>query len=161
MPVTRRHISHVVPNAVRPSRFVTLSDERGDGQIRTNGEENLTGILEMRSERNTGTAERDVGDRLRRECTAARIILRSDLKKWDVGAGTGSSWHRVFLVSLCLSVYKRMLGWFPTLPVATACFLYNPPDLNFLDPYFIFMYMHYNHCHRATAHLQFYIYIYI
>jgi len=47
-----------------------------------------------------------------------------------------------------------MLRWFPRLQVATACFSYNPPDLNFLDPYFIFMYMHYNHCHRATAYLQ-------
>ena len=37
---------------------------------------------------------------------------------------------------------------------ATACFSCSPPDLNFLDPYFIFMYMHYNHCHRATTHLQ-------
>ena len=51
-------------------------------------------------------------------------------------------------------VYKRMLTWFPRLQVATACFSCNPPDLNFLDPYFIFMYMHYNHCHRVTAHLQ-------
>jgi hypothetical protein len=47
-----------------------------------------------------------------------------------------------------------MLRWFPTLPVATACFSCSPPDLNFSDPYFIFMYMHYNHCHWATAHLQ-------
>ena len=38
--------------------------------------------------------------------------------------------------------------------VATACFSCNPPDLNFLDPYFIFMYMHNNHCYRVTAHLQ-------
>ena len=38
--------------------------------------------------------------------------------------------------------------------VATARFSCTPPDLNFLDPYFIFMYMHYNHCHRATAHFQ-------
>jgi len=37
---------------------------------------------------------------------------------------------------------------------ATACFSCSPPDLNFLDPQFIFMYTHYNHCHRATAHLQ-------
>jgi len=36
----------------------------------------------------------------------------------------------------------------------TPCFSRSPPDLNFLDPYFIFMYMHYNHCHRATVHLQ-------
>jgi hypothetical protein len=26
------------------------------------------------------------------------------------------------------------------------------PHTTFLDPYFIFMYMHYNHCHRATIH---------
>ena len=47
-----------------------------------------------------------------------------------------------------------MLRWFPRLQVATACFLCSPPNLNFLAPYFIFMYAHYNHCHRATAHLQ-------
>jgi hypothetical protein len=35
---------------------------------------------------------------------------------------------------------KRMLRWFPRLQVATACFSCSPPDLNFLDPYFIFMY---------------------
>jgi hypothetical protein len=34
---------------------------------------------------------------------------------------------------------------------ASSCSL---TDLNFLEPYFIFMYMHNNHCHRATAHLQ-------
>ena len=38
--------------------------------------------------------------------------------------------------------------------LATACFSRSLPDLNFLDPYFIFMYMHNNHCHRVTAHLQ-------
>jgi hypothetical protein len=47
-----------------------------------------------------------------------------------------------------------MLRWFPTLTAATACFSCSPPDLNFLDPYFIFMYMHYYHCHRVTANLQ-------
>jgi len=51
-------------------------------------------------------------------------------------------------------VYKRILRWFPTLQVATAYFSCSPPDLNFLDPYFIFTYMHNNHCHRVTAHLQ-------
>jgi len=51
-------------------------------------------------------------------------------------------------------VYKRMLRWFPRFQVATACFSCSPPDLNFLDPYFIFMYMHNNHCHRVTAYLQ-------
>jgi hypothetical protein len=47
-----------------------------------------------------------------------------------------------------------MLRWFPTLQVATACFSCSPPDLNFLVPYFTFMYMHNNHCHRATANWQ-------
>ena len=51
-------------------------------------------------------------------------------------------------------VHKQTLRWFPRLQVATACFSYSPPDLNFLDHYFIFMYKHYNHCHRVTAHLK-------
>ena len=38
--------------------------------------------------------------------------------------------------------------------VATARFSCSPPDLNFLDSYFTFMYMHNNHCHRVTANLQ-------
>ena len=58
------------------------------------------------------------------------------------------------LLGFPVSVYKRMLRWFPTLPVATACFSCSLSDLNFLVPYFIFMYMHNNHCHRATAQLQ-------
>ena len=60
--------------------------------------------------------------------------------------GKGFSWFPC--------VEKRMLRWFPRLQVATTCFSWSFPDLNFLDPYFIFMYMHNNHCHRATAHLQ-------
>jgi hypothetical protein len=60
--------------------------------------------------------------------------------------GTGFSWFP--------SVYKRMLRRFPRLQVATACFSCSPSDLNFLDPWFVFMYTHYNHCHWATAHLQ-------
>ena len=67
--------------------------------------------------------------------------------------GTGFSWFPC--------VYKRMLRWFPSFQVATARFSCSPPDLNFLDPYFIFMYMLYNHCHRATAHLQYIIIIII
>jgi hypothetical protein len=54
-----------------------------------------------------------------------------------------------------------MLRWFPRLQVATACFSCSPPDLNFLNLYFIFMYMHYSHCHRVTAHLQWIIIIII
>jgi len=56
---------------------------------------------------------------------------------------TGFSWFPC--------VYKRVLRWFPRLQVATACFSYSPTDLNLLDPYFIFMHMHYNHCHRPTV----------
>jgi len=44
---------------------------------------------------------------------------------------TGFSWFPC--------VYKRMLGWFPRLQVATACFSCSPLDLHFLDLYFIFM----------------------
>ena len=36
-------------------------------------------------------------------------------------------------------VYKGMMRWFPSLQVATACFSCSPPNLNFLDPHFIFM----------------------
>ena len=60
--------------------------------------------------------------------------------------GTGFSWFPC--------VYKQMLRWFPRLQVATACFSCSPPDLNFLVPNFIFMYMHNNHCHWVTAQLQ-------
>jgi len=51
-------------------------------------------------------------------------------------------------------IYKQTLRWFPAFQVATTCFSCSPPDLNLLDPYFIFMYMRNNHCHRASAHLQ-------
>ena len=44
---------------------------------------------------------------------------------------TGFSWFPC--------VYKQMLRWFPRFQVATTCFSCSPPDLNFLDPYFIFM----------------------
>ena len=38
--------------------------------------------------------------------------------------------------------------------VTSACFSFSPSDLNLLDPYFISMCMHNNHCHWARAHLQ-------
>jgi hypothetical protein len=60
--------------------------------------------------------------------------------------GTGFSWFPW--------VSTRMLRWFPRRDVASACCSCSPPELNFLDPYFIFMYMHNNHCHRTTAHWQ-------
>ena len=79
---------------------------------------------------------------------SCRMLARSQYPEGPTTGhlGTGFSWFPC--------VYKRMLGWFPRLHVATACFSCSPPDLNFLDPQFIFMYMHYNHCHRVTAHLQ-------
>jgi hypothetical protein len=88
-------------------------------------------------------------------CTAVwhtlvgELLTRSQYQESHATGHLGTS----FPWFLC--VYKWMLRWFPKLPVATATFSCNPPNLNFLDPYFIFMYTHYNHCHRATAHLQF------
>jgi hypothetical protein len=79
---------------------------------------------------------------------AYRMLARSQYPEGPATGhlGTGFSWFPC--------VHKRMLRWFPRLQVATACFSCSSPDLSFLDPQFIFMYTHYNHCHRATAHLQ-------
>ena len=71
--------------------------------------------------------------------------------QYSEGPGTG---HLNTCFSWFPCAYKQMLRWFPKLQVATACFSCSPPDLNFLDPYLIFMYVYNNHCHRATAHLQ-------
>ena len=78
----------------------------------------------------------------------AGLLARSRYPEGPVTGhlGTGFSWFPC--------VYKWMLRWFPRLQVATACFSCSPSDLNFLDLYFIFMYMHNNHCDRATAYLQ-------
>ena len=57
--------------------------------------------------------------------------------------GTGFSWFPC--------VYKQMLRWFLRLQVATTYFSCSPPDLNFLDHYFIFMYVHNNHCHPGNS----------
>ena len=78
----------------------------------------------------------------------ARLLVRSHYPEGPATGhlGTGFSWFPF--------VYKWMLKWFPRLQVAAACFSCSPPNLNLLDPYFIFMYMHNNHCHWATAHLQ-------
>ena len=65
--------------------------------------------------------------------------------------------HRIFLVSLCLKANAKMV---PKTPSCYCMLLMQPPDLNFLDPYFMLMFMHYNHCHRATAHLQLNMYYY-
>ena len=78
----------------------------------------------------------------------AGLLARS---QYSEGHATG---HLDTCFSWFPCVYKQMLRWFPRFQVTTACFSCCPPDLNFLDPYFIFMHMHNNHCHRATAHLQ-------
>ena len=44
---------------------------------------------------------------------------------------TGFSWFPC--------VYKRMLRWFPSFQVATACFSCSPPDLNFLVTFFSYL----------------------
>ena len=44
---------------------------------------------------------------------------------------TGFSWFSC--------VYKRMLRWFSSFQVATTCFSFSPPDLNFLV-FFLFVY---------------------
>ena len=56
-------------------------------------------------------------------------------------------------VSVRILIYVHIPLMFPRPQVASACFSCSPPDLNFLAPYFIFMYMYNNHCHRVTAHL--------
>jgi len=72
-------------------------------------------------------------------------------RKYPEGPATG---HFRTDFSWFPCVYKQMLRWFPRIHVAAAWFSCSPPKLNFLDPYFIFRYMHYNHCHWAAAHLQ-------
>jgi len=84
----------------------------------------------------------------------AGLLARS---QYPEGPATG---HLDTWFSWFSCVYKQMLRWFPTFQVATTCFSCSPPELNFLDPHFIFMYVHNNHCHRATVHLQLNIYYY-
>ena len=47
---------------------------------------------------------------------------------------TGYSWFPC--------VYKRMLRWFPSFQVATACLSCSPPDLNFLVTNFFHICVH-------------------
>jgi hypothetical protein len=72
-------------------------------------------------------------------CIAALHTLVAGLlarSQYPEGTATG---HLDTGFSRFRCVYKLMLRWFPRLQVATACFLCSPPDLNFLDTYFIFM----------------------
>ena len=90
------------------------------------------------------------------DALVAGLLARSQYPEGPATGHLGTGF-----LGLPLSVYTQMLRWFPRLQVATACFSCSPPDLNFLVPYFIFMYMHNNHCHRMTAQLQLIIMIII
>jgi len=63
----------------------------------------------------------------------ARLLARSQYSEVPATGhlDTGFSWFPC--------VYKQMLRWFPRFQVATICFSYSPLNLNFVDPYFIFM----------------------
>ena len=78
-----------------------------------------------------------------------RLLARSQYPEGPATGHLGTDF-------LCfpVSVYQRMLRWFPRHHVATAYFSCSPPYLIFSVPYFIFVYMHNNHCHRATDQLQ-------
>jgi len=87
-------------------------------------------------------------------CTAVLHTLVAGLLARSQYPGGPATGHLDTGFSWFPCVYKRVLRWFPSFQVATTCFSCSPPDLNFLDPYFILRYMHYNHCHRATAQWQ-------
>jgi len=77
----------------------------------------------------------------------AGLLARSQYPKGPATGhfDTGFSWFPC--------VYKRMLRWFHSFQVATTCFSCSPPDLYFLVPYLIFVYMQNNHCRRVTTQL--------
>ena len=82
-------------------------------------------------------------------CDTRRLELSTYFRKYNFTKhlDTGFSWLSF--------VYKRMLRWFPSFQVATACFSCSPPDLNSLVTFFsIFVYMYNNHCHRLRNQLQ-------
>jgi hypothetical protein len=62
----------------------------------------------------------------------AGLLARS---QYPEGPATG---HLYTGFSRFLCVYKRTLRWFPRFQVATTCFSYSPPHLNFLVTYLIF-----------------------
>ena len=65
----------------------------------------------------------------------AELLARS---QYPEGPATG---HLATGFSLFPCVYNRMLRWFPSFQVATTCFSYSPPDLNFLVTFFHIVYM--------------------
>jgi hypothetical protein len=63
----------------------------------------------------------------------ARLLARS---QYPEGPATG---HLDTGFSWFACVCQQMLRWFLRFQVATACFSCSPPNLNYLDPYFIFI----------------------
>ena len=58
------------------------------------------------------------------------------------------------LLGFPVSVYKRMLRWFPKLQVATACFSCSPPCFKYIRS-LIYLCVHVcNRWHRASAQFQ-------
>ena len=59
----------------------------------------------------------------------AGLLVRSRYPEGPVAGhlDTGFSWFPC--------VYRRILRWFPSFQVATTCFSYSPPELNFLVTY--------------------------
>ena len=65
-------------------------------------------------------------------------------RKYPEGPATG---HLDTGFSWFPCVHKRMLRWFPSFQVATACFSCSPPDLNFLVTFFSYLFT----CKITTA----------
>jgi hypothetical protein len=71
-------------------------------------------------------------------CIVARTLHAGLLARsqYPEGPATG---HLDTGFSWCPCVYKRMLRWFPSFPVATTCLSCIPPDLNFLVTFFSYL----------------------
>jgi hypothetical protein len=59
-------------------------------------------------------------------------------------------YHLIYHNSNCIMPVEFLLGFHTFAHTKN----WSIPHHLFLDAYFIFMYMHCNHCHRVTAHLQ-------
>jgi len=70
-------------------------------------------------------------------CIAVLTLDAGLLASSQYPEGPATGHHDTGFFSSFPSVYKRMLRWFPSFPVATTCFSCNPPDLNFLVTFHI------------------------
>jgi hypothetical protein len=80
----------------------------------------------------------------------ARLLARGQYSEGPATGhlDTGFSWFP--------RVFKQMLSWFPTLPVATTRFSCSPPDVNLVAnlSHVLYTYVLKDHCHRVTTQLQ-------